>query len=101
MEINDQQMEKMMAAAEKMKLLSHPLRLGILCILIDAGEVSVGEIVQRLERHASASQISQYLKQFRDHDIVKTRRDGTTIYYNLESPLMKNIMQYLYHEYCS
>ena len=69
--------------AEISKTLAHPLRLAILHNLKN-GEKSVSELTQTIG--ASQSNISQHLAIMRQRDIVKTRKEGSNIYYRLANP---------------
>ena len=69
--------------AEISKTLAHPLRLAILHNL-KKGEKSVSELTQTIG--ASQSNISQHLAIMRQRDIVKTRKEGSNIYYRLSNP---------------
>jgi ArsR family transcriptional regulator len=69
--------------ADICKTLADPTRLLILHELRD-GEVSVGELVSRLD--LPQSNVSRHLAVLRERSIVSTRRDGTTIYYRLANP---------------
>lgn len=64
-----------------LSLLANRRRLIILCQLLRDGELSVGEIVRRLDLTQSA--LSQHLALMRAAGVVTTRREGTTIYYSL------------------
>lgn len=65
-------------------LLANRRRLIILCHLLKDGELSVGDIVRRLDLTQSA--LSQHLALMRSAGAVTTRREGTTIYYSLTDP---------------
>lgn len=65
-------------------LLANRRRLIILCHLLKDGELSVGDIVRRLDLTQSA--LSQHLALMRSAGVVTTRREGTTIYYSLTDP---------------
>jgi ArsR family transcriptional regulator len=69
--------------AEISKTLAHPLRLAILHNL-KGGEKTVNQLTQIIG--ASQSNISQHLAILRQRQIVKTRKDGTNIYYRVASP---------------
>ncbi len=69
--------------AEISKTLAHPLRLAILYNL-KSGEKTVNQLTQTIG--ASQSNISQHLAILRQRQIVKTRKDGTNIYYRVASP---------------
>ena len=69
--------------AEISKVLAHPIRLAILHSLRD-GEKTVNDLTELIG--ASQSNVSQHLALMRQRDIVKTRKEGATIYYHLASP---------------
>ena len=69
--------------AEISKTLSHPLRLALLHILKD-GEKTVTELVDIIG--ASQSNISQHLALMRQRQIVKTRKKGSSVYYQVANP---------------
>jgi DNA-binding transcriptional ArsR family regulator len=69
--------------AEISKTLAHPLRLAILHNL-KGGERTVNQLTQTIG--ASQSNISQHLAILRQRQIVRTRKDGTNIYYRVASP---------------
>jgi len=69
--------------AEISKTLAHPLRLALLHILKD-GEKMVNELVDIL--NASQSNISQHLALMRQRQIVKTRKQGSSVYYRVANP---------------
>ena len=69
--------------AEISKTLSHPLRVAIIHYLKD-GEKTVNDLTQTLG--ASQSNISQHLALLRQRQIVKTRKEGSTVYYRVASP---------------
>ncbi len=69
--------------AEIAKTLAHPIRLAILHTL-KAGEKTVNELTNTLG--ASQSNISQHLALMRQRQIVKTRKEGSNIYYRVASP---------------
>jgi len=69
--------------AEISKTLAHPLRLAILHNLKN-GEKTVNELTQTIG--ATQSNVSQHLAILRQRQIVKTRKEGTNIYYRVASP---------------
>ena len=69
--------------AEISKTIAHPLRLAILHCLKD-DEKTVNELTQIFG--ASQSNVSQHLALLRQRQIVKTRKDGSNIYYRVASP---------------
>jgi ArsR family transcriptional regulator, virulence genes transcriptional regulator len=80
-----------------LKILSHPKRLLILCQLVDQ-ERSVGELAVQLEMREAA--LSQQLALLRKDKLVKTRRDGQTIFYSLARADLKSLIGFLYGAYC-
>jgi ArsR family transcriptional regulator len=69
--------------AEISKTLANPLRIALLHVLKD-GEKTVNELVASIG--ASQSNISQHLALMRQRQIVKTRKQGSTVYYRVSSP---------------
>ncbi len=69
--------------AEISKTLAHPIRLAILHQL-KGGEKTVNELTQTIG--ASQSNVSQHLAIMRQRQIVKTRKDGSAVYYRVSSP---------------
>ena len=69
--------------AEISKTLAHPLRIAILHYLKD-GEKTVNQLTETLG--ASQSNISQHLAILRQRQIVKTRKAGSTVYYQVSNP---------------
>ena len=66
--------------AEVCKTFGHPKRLMIISILME-GEFTVGEIAE--QSGIDSSNLSQHLHILRDKGLVKTRREGTKIFYSL------------------
>ncbi len=69
--------------AEVCKTLSSPVRLRILNELQD-GEVTVGALAKKLG--IRQAHVSQHLAVLRQRGVVKTRRDGSNIYYGISNP---------------
>ena len=72
--------------AARLKILSHPDRLLMLCRL-DEGEASVTELVELSGQSQSA--VSQHLALLRQEDIVSTRAEAQTRYYSLKDPVVR------------
>ncbi len=66
--------------AELYKMFGDSTRVSILCVLID-GEMCVGDIAATLTMGQSA--ISHQLRLLRSSGLVRSRRDGKTVYYSL------------------
>ncbi|MGD6851475.1 MAG: ArsR/SmtB family transcription factor [Candidatus Bathyarchaeia archaeon] len=69
--------------AEISKTLANPIRLAILHTLKD-GEKSVNELTSIIG--ISQSNLSQHLALMRQKGIVKTRKQGTSIFYSVTDP---------------
>ena len=95
------ELEQMHSAAEQacklMKVLSNPDRLMILCQL-SKGELCVGEIEAQLG--IVQPTLSQQLTVLRDEELVTTRRDGKSIYYQIASPQALAVMNVLFEQFC-
>ena len=74
------------------KALSEPVRLRILHLLLDKGELCVCDIVDTLG--VSQSVISRHLAYLRNTDLLDTRREGVWIYYQITklSPFTTNVL---------
>lgn len=96
----DKKREKLESAVGLLKLLSHPVRLSILCNLLHKGEMSVTEIVEAEAGAAGQSQISQFLGKMRSEGLVKSRKEAQTVFYKIDSPQAKKVVQALYDIYC-
>jgi len=79
-------------AATVLKLLANEQRLLILCRLTQ-GEFAVGEMVELCGQ--SQSSVSQHLGRLREGGLVKTRREGTTIYYSLADDGVRKLIDML------
>jgi DNA-binding transcriptional ArsR family regulator len=84
-------------AVNLLKGLANESRLMIMCVLSE-GEVSVGELNQRIRLSQSA--LSQHLAVLREQGLVQTRRQSQTIYYRLADTAAMNIIELLHDVYC-
>jgi DNA-binding transcriptional ArsR family regulator len=80
------------AAAELFRALAHPMRVRILCRLLD-GEVSVAGLESELGLKQPS--LSQQLGQLRDAGIVATRRAAKSVYYSLSDQRVRIILDAL------
>jgi DNA-binding transcriptional ArsR family regulator len=67
---------------EVFRMLADPTRVRMLWALT-AGEMSVNELAERVGKPAPS--VSQHLAKLRMARLVRTRREGTTIFYSLEN----------------
>lgn len=84
-------------AAALLTAMANPKRLLILCNLLEQ-ERSVNELsrIVGLEQ----SPLSQHLSKLRALGLVKTRREGQSIYYRLASEPVTQVLATLYDIYC-
>ena len=101
MDTNTLDLNKMKSSAGKacrlMKVLSNPDRLMLLCQL-SQGEKRVGELEEILG--IVQPTLSQQLTVLRDEELVTTRRDGKSIYYQIASPQALAVMNVLFEQFC-
>ena len=80
------------AMASRLKLMSHPERLLMLCRM-DEGEVSVTELVELTG--LSQSSVSQHLAMLRAEGVVMIRGEAQTRFYSLKDPVVRDIIRAL------
>src|SRR5689334_21900210 len=80
------------AAAELCRALAHPMRVRILCRLLE-GEVSVAGLESELGLKQPS--LSQQLGQLRDAGIVSTRRAAKSVYYSLSDQRVRILIDAL------
>lgn len=85
-------------AADFLRTLGNAHRLQVLCLLIEHGELSVGQINQYT--NLSQSALSQHLAKMRDEGLVSYRRDAQTLYYALSDKTVIQIMAVLKENFC-
>jgi DNA-binding transcriptional ArsR family regulator len=89
---------KITEAAKLMEMLSQPVRLRLLCILLE-GEQSVLSLAASAKLSQPA--MSHHLKKLRDANLVVTRREGQTIYYSLKGTEVAQVLGLLHSLYCA
>lgn len=93
----EEMLSKAGMAAGYLKTLAHEGRLLILCHL-GSGEKSVGELEEILAMRQAA--VSQMLARLREDGLVRTRRDGKTIYYSLADKNTERLIGLMYEMFC-
>lgn len=90
--------EQSKRAAEFLRTLGNPNRLQVLCLLIEHGELSVGQI----HRFGTLSQsaLSQHLAKMRDEGLIAYRRDAQTLYYSICDDKVAKIVMVLKENFC-
>jgi len=84
--------------ADFLRTLGSERRLMILCKLVEAGEMTVGALVEAIGLSQSA--LSQHLAKMRDDNIVTFRRDGQTLWYRIADPRIEHLMAELHRLFC-
>ncbi|MGQ0657102.1 MAG: ArsR/SmtB family transcription factor [Chromatiales bacterium] len=83
-------------ATRLLRALSSPLRLMILCRLVE-GECGAGDL--GADSGLTQSAVSQHLAMLRRDGIVTTRRDGRSVYYTLASGEARRLIALLHELY--
>ena len=84
--------------ANVLRTLGNERRLMILCKLVEAGEMTVGGLVEAVGLSQSA--LSQHLAKMRDDNVVTFRRDSQTLWYRIADPRIEQLMAELHRLYC-
>jgi len=90
-------LEKCDDVSQVLKSLSHPVRLKILCQVID-GEKSVNDLTEFCD--ISQSAMSQFLNRMKIEGIVSSRRDGTKMYYGIADAKLVRLLRSVKEIYC-
>jgi DNA-binding transcriptional ArsR family regulator len=85
-------------ASDLLGAMANTSRLMILCRLAD-GEKSVSELQPMIGLSQSA--LSQHLAVLRRRHLVRTRRDGQSIYYSLASGEAASVIHTLHAQFCA
>lgn len=91
-------MKKSEEVSRILKCLAHPLRLKVLCCLLE-GEKSVNELVEYCG--GSQSGMSQYLGKLKAENVLQSSKEGTFIYYSLKDQNLKKLIKALKEIYCT
>ena len=83
--------------SQVLKSLSHPVRLKVLCFVMD-GEKSVNELTEFCG--ISQSAMSQFLNRMRAEGIVNSRKDGTYVYYGIADVNVVKLLRAIREIYC-
>ena len=83
-----------MALQDTLKALSDPTRREILNLL-KKGTLSAGEISDAFT--VSGAAISRHLSVLKDADLIRDKRDGKFIYYELNASVLEEIMLWIKH----
>ena len=81
-----------MGIQNTMKALSDPIRREILNLLKD-GRLSAGDIVEHFE--VTGASISRHLSVLKEADLIRDKREGKYIYYELNVSVLEEIMLWI------
>ena len=81
-----------MGIQNTLKARSDPIRREILNLL-KKGRMSVGEIVEHFE--VTGASISRHLSVLKDADLIRDRREGKYIYYELNASVLEEILLFV------
>ena len=85
-------------AVAVLKSIAHEGRLLVLCYLSEAGEMSVGDLVERIGLSQSA--LSQHLAKLRAEGLVATRKEAQTVFYRIADDKVLTLLGTLHDLYC-
>jgi DNA-binding transcriptional ArsR family regulator len=85
-------------AVGMLKTLANESRLLVLCYLIEAEELTVGELVEKVGLSQSA--LSQHLARLRSERLVTTRKHAQTVFYRISDPKAGELLALLHDLFC-
>jgi ArsR family transcriptional regulator, virulence genes transcriptional regulator len=85
-------------AVSLLKAMANESRLLILCYLAETGEMSVGELVDKVGLSQSA--LSQHLAKLREEGLVATRKEAQTVFYRVREPKAEQLLALLHDLFC-
>lgn len=83
--------------ADFLKGFANPHRLLVLCCLID-GEKNVSELIEATG--IPPASMSQHLGKLKDEGIITFRREHRTLFYAIDHPATRELMELLYNRFC-
>ncbi len=85
-------------AVGMLKVMANESRLLVLCYLIEAEELSVGQLVERVGLSQSA--LSQHLARLRSEGLVTTRKQAQSVFYRVSDPKAGELLALLHDLFC-
>ncbi len=85
-------------ATRLLKSMANESRLLVLCHLAEAGELSVGELTDRVGLGQSA--LSQHLAKLREQGLVATRKSAQSVFYRVRDPKAHRMLELLHDLFC-
>ena len=90
--------EQVNSTAELLKSIAHPIRLEILCFLME-DEKNVGEIERQF--NSTISNISQHLTILRKANIISRRKEANYMYYSIKDVNVQSLIKTLKDLFCT
>lgn len=90
---------QILEVAEIFKLLSNPLRLGIICYLSEKDKMNVNELREFFPKYSQPS-ISQQLQILKSNKLLKDEKEGQFVYYSILDIRVTKFMNILRELYC-
>lgn len=84
--------ERQMSLQNTLRAISDPIRREILEMLKD-GRMSAGDIVARFE--VTGASISRHLSVLKEADLIRDKREGKFIFYELNTSVLEDIMIFI------
>jgi DNA-binding transcriptional ArsR family regulator len=85
-------------AATMLRTLGNEQRLLVLCLLIEHGEMNVGQM--QAEVDLSQSALSQHLARMRADGLVACRREGQLMHYRIDDARVETLVSALKSVFC-
>jgi len=85
-------------ATSLLKAMANECRLLVLCHLAESGELSVGDLADRIGLGQSA--LSQHLARLREEGLVATRKEAQTVFYRVRDPRAEQLLALLHDLFC-
>ena len=85
-------------AAALLRSVGNENRLLVLCLLIEHGELAVGQLLEHVPLSPSA--MSQHLARMRADGLIDYRRQAQTLYYRITNPAVAELVATLKRLYC-
>lgn len=96
--MDQRQLQHADKAARVLSSVAHPLRLLIICMLLER-ERFVGELLERLG--TTKGNISQHLRLLENKGLISKRRDGNHIFYSIKDPKIGELLKCVRGLYCA
>jgi len=85
-------------AAAMLRAVGNEQRMLVLCLLIEHGELTVGQLLEHVPLSQSA--LSQHLARMREEGLVTYRRESQTLHYRIDNPDVEKLIATLKEIFC-